>query len=91
MRKLRLSLIAVAVSTWLAILTGSRPRGVAFADEGSNTVSQTNTEQVMDTSNSEEAATPTNVLPKEILDALHAQPTQTTAAAEQEVEAGDSE
>ncbi len=91
MRKLRLSLIAVAVSTWLAILTGRRPRGVAFADEGSNTVSQTNTEQVMDTSNSEEAATPTNVLPKEILDALHAQPTQTTAAAEQEVEAGDSE
>ena len=90
MRKLRLSLLAVAVSTWLAILTGSRPRDIAFADEGTNTVSQTNTEQVVDPAESEEAATSTNVLPQQILDALHGQSNAMAAAAGQEADTGES-
>ncbi|MGA2603639.1 MAG: type II secretion system secretin GspD [Verrucomicrobiia bacterium] len=83
MRKLRLSLFIVVVSTWLAILTGTRPRGLAFAEDGTNTVSQTNTEQEVDTGETEEAATPTNALPKQPLDVLHPQSNVPPAAQRQ--------
>jgi general secretion pathway protein D len=72
-RKLKLSLLSVAVSIWLAILMGIRPRGVAFAAEGTDTVSQTNTDQDAETDETNDAATATNGMPKELLDILHSQ------------------
>ncbi|MGO9526144.1 MAG: type II secretion system secretin GspD, partial [Verrucomicrobiia bacterium] len=73
MRKLKLSLLSVAVSTWLAILTGVRLCSVAFAEGGTNMVSQTNTDQEADTDETDEAATATNGMPKQLLDILHPQ------------------
>lgn len=70
MRKLRLSLLTVAVSTWLAILASSRLRGIAYADDKTNAVSQTNTDQESDTDETDDAATATNILPKELLGVL---------------------
>jgi general secretion pathway protein D len=70
-RKLKLSLLSVAVSTWLAILAGSRLRSVAYAADGTNTVSQTNTDQEADTDETDEATTATNGMPKELQDILH--------------------
>jgi len=72
-RKLKLSLLSVAVSAWLAILTGVRPRSVAYADDGANMVSQTNTDQEADTDETDEAATATNGMPKQLLNILHPQ------------------
>ncbi len=73
MRKLKLSLLSVGVSTWLVILAGVRLRGVAFAENGTNLVSQTNTDQEADTDETDEAATATNGMPKQLLDILHPQ------------------
>ncbi len=73
MRKLKLSLLSVAVSTWLAILTGVRLCSVAFAEGGTNMVSQTNTDQEADTDETDGPATATNGMPKQLLDILHPQ------------------
>jgi len=75
-RKLRLSLLSVAVSTWLAILTGIWPYGVAYASDRTNTVSRANTDQEADTDETDEATTATNGLPKQLLDILHPQSNQ---------------
>jgi general secretion pathway protein D len=72
-RKLKLSLLSVTVSAWLAILMCIRPRGVAYAADGTNTVSQTNTDQEADTDETDEATTATNGLPKQLMDVLHPQ------------------
>lgn len=71
MRKLKLHILAVAVSTWLIILTGVRLRGVVFAEEETNTVSQVNPDREADSDETDQA--PTNGLPKQLLDMLHPQ------------------
>jgi len=73
LRKLRLSLFVVAVATWLAVLTGTRLRGIAFADNETNMASQTNTEQEMDTGETEETETPAKAPPKQPADAVQSQ------------------
>jgi general secretion pathway protein D len=82
-RKLRLSLLTVAVSTWLAILTGIRPRSVAYAEDRTNTVSQTDPNREADTDKTNKATTATNTngLPKQLLDIPHTPPPVVAAPA----------
>jgi general secretion pathway protein D len=70
-RKLKLHILAVAVSTWLIVVTGVRLRGVVFAEEETNTVSQINPEREADSDETDQAST--NALPKQLLDMLHSQ------------------
>ncbi len=71
MRKLKLRILTVVFSVWLAILVGVRLRGIAFADDQATTPAPTNTDQEADSDESDQVPASTNALPKGLLDMLH--------------------